>query len=106
MEFVRRTALLEVGKSGEVALGVEGGGVATSPRSESCAKPELDKTLQAAAIAAYTQTLMLTPNLPLLSFLETVSAVHRNAVLIVIAQEYVGILACALVADTERDVGC
>ena len=104
---MRITALvLDPGESGEVVLGVEGGGVATSPRSESCAKLELDSTLHPAAIAAYTKTLMLTPNLPLLSFLETVSAVDRNAVLIVIAQENVGVLACALIAETERYVGC
>jgi len=68
MELVRITALVLEAESGEVDRGVEGGGVATSPRSESCAKPELDRTPQAAAMAAHTKTLMLTPNLPLLSF--------------------------------------
>jgi hypothetical protein len=107
IEFVRITALvLEAAVSGALGLGVEGAGVATSPRSESCAKPELDRTPQAAAIAAYTQTLILTPNLPLLPFLKTVSAVDRNAVLVVIAQKHIGILACTLVADSECDVGC
>ena len=92
---------LVVGRSGEFALGVEGGGLEVS-----WARPKLDKPIQAAAIAAYTQTLMLTPTLTLLPFLETVSAVDRNAVLVVIAQEYVGVLGCALITDAERDVGC
>ena len=43
--------------------------------------------MQTAPTNAYNQTLMLPPNLPLLSFLETVSAVDRNAVLIVVAQQ-------------------
>ena len=97
---------LVVGRSGEDALGVDGGGVAISPRSESWATLQLGKTIQAAAMAAETKTLMLTPTLPLLLFLETVCAVDRNAVLVVIAQEYVGVLGCALITDTERDVGC
>ena len=105
--MVRITALVpEAGESGEVALGVEGGGVATSPRSESWAKLELDRTPHPAAIAAYTKTLMLTPNLPLLSFLETVSAVDRNAVLIVIAQEGIRVFAGTLITEAERHVGC
>ena len=47
---------------------------------------------------------MLTPNLPLLRCLETVSAVDRNAVLVVIAQQQVGVFARALIADAESDV--
>src|SRR5438105_15607671 len=62
--------------------------------------------MQTAATNVYNQTLMLTPHLPLLRFLETVSAVDRNAVLIVIAQKQIGIFACALIAHSQRDVGC
>jgi len=83
MEFVRMTVLVEVeGWSDEGGLGVAGAGLATS-----CARVQLLKRTKAAATDAHKQTLMLTPNLPLLRFLETVSAVDRNAVLIVIAQQ-------------------
>src|ERR1700736_419770 len=47
---------------------------------------------------------MVAPNLPLLRFLETVSAVDRNAVLVVIAQQQVGVFARALIGDAESDV--
>src|ERR1700730_1003944 len=60
--------------------------------------------MQAAATNAYELTLILTPNLPLLLFLETICAVDRNAVLIVIAQEDVRLFGCALIADPEGDV--
>ena len=77
------TVLVEVeGWSEEGGLGVAGAGLDTS-----CASVQLLKRTKAAPTAAYKQTLMLTPNLPLLRFLETVSAVDRNAVLIVIAQQ-------------------
>src|SRR5260370_13827780 len=47
---------------------------------------------------------MLTPNLPLSRCLETESAADRNAVLVVIAQQQVGVFARALIADAESDV--
>src|SRR5947208_9562065 len=47
---------------------------------------------------------MLNPNLPLLRGLETLSAVDRNAVLVVIAQQQVGVFARALIADAESNV--
>src|SRR5690349_16186746 len=101
------TALvLDPGVSAELAFGAAGAGLDISPRSESWAKLELGKIPHAAASAAYNNTLILTPNLPLLTFLETVCAVHRNAVLIVIAQEYIGVLGCALITDAECDMGC
>ena len=102
MELVRITAAAAVdGPSTEGGRGVDGGGL-----DKSCAWLQLNEIRHAAAMAAHTLTLMLTPNLPFLRFLETVSAVDRNAVLVVIAQEYVGVFACALIADAERKVGC
>lgn len=95
------TVLVEVeGWSEEGGLGVAGAGLVTS-----CARVQLLKRTKAAATDAYKQTLMLPPNLPLLRFLETVSAVDRNAVLIVIAQQQVGILARSLITRTQRDMG-
>jgi len=88
------------GWSDEGGLGVAGGGLATS-----WANIQLVEKTQTAATNEYKQTLMLPPNLPLLRFLETVSAVDRNAVLIVIAQQQVGIFARSLITRTQRDVG-
>ena len=62
--------------------------------------------MQTAPTNAYNQTLMLPPTLPPLSFLVTVCAVDRNAVLIVIAQKQIGVFARALIAHSQRDVGC
>jgi hypothetical protein len=82
MEFVRITVLVAVeGWSDEGGLGVAGGGL-----FRSCANVRLVERTQAAPTNAYKQTLMLTPTLPLLRFLETVSAVDRNPVLIVVSQ--------------------
>src|SRR5204863_4956583 len=39
-------------------------------------------------------------------FLESVSVVDRNAVLIVIAQKQIRVFACALIAHSQGDVGC
>ena len=69
------------GPSDEGGFGVAGGGL-----FKSWANIKLVEKMQAAPTNAYNQTLMLTPNLPLLPFLETVSAVDRNAVLIVVSQ--------------------
>ena len=88
------------GWSDDGGLGVAGGGLATS-----WANIQLVEKTQTAATNEYKQTLMLPPNLPLLRFLETVSAVDRNAVLIVIAQQQVGIFARSLITRTQRDVG-
>src|SRR3984893_1030975 len=62
IELVRITVVVAVdGPSADGALGVAGGGLATS-----CAELQLNEITQAAAMAAHTRTLMLTPNLPLL----------------------------------------
>jgi len=102
MEFVRITVLVEVeGWSDEGGLGVAAAGLVRS-----CANIQLVERMQAAATNACKQALILNPtNLPLLHFLETVSAVDRNAVLIVIAQEQVGIFTRSLITRTERDMG-
>jgi len=101
MEFVRITVLVAVeGWSDEGGLGVAGAGLVRS-----WANVQSVERTQAAATNAYKQTLMLTPNLPLLRFLETVCAVNRNAVLIVIAQQQVGIFARSLITRTQRDMG-
>src|SRR5205823_267365 len=97
IELVRITALvLDPAESGEFARGVAGAGLATS-----WARPELGRMPHAAASAAYTKTLMLTPNLTLLFLLETICAVDRNAVLIVIAQEGIRVFARALITYAE-----
>jgi len=70
------------GKSGDDGFGGAGAGLAPS-----WANIEPTERIQAAATNADRLTLMLTPNLPLLPLLETVSAVDGNAVLIVITQE-------------------
>ena len=99
---MRSTALVleEAVESDELGLGAAGAGLLAS-----CPNVRFDRKTQAATAPTYTQTLMLTPNLPFLRFLETVSAVNRNAVLVVIAQEQVRILARALITDTKSDVG-
>jgi hypothetical protein len=85
IEFVRITVLVAVeGPSEDGGFGGAGGGLFWSSAN---VKPV--EKMQAAPTNAYNQTLMLTPNLPLLPFLETVSAVDRNAVLIVIAQKQI-----------------
>ena len=88
------------GPSAEGGFGGGGAGLLGS-----WAKIEPVEKMQTAPTSAYNQTLMLPPNLPLLRFLETVSAVDRNAVLIVIAQQQVGIFARSLITRTQRDVG-
>jgi hypothetical protein len=87
------------GPSDEGGLGVAGGGLLRS-----WARIELVKKMEIAMPTTSKQTLMLTPNLPLLRRLETVSAVDRNAVLVVIAQQQVGVFARALIPDAESDV--
>src|SRR5256885_13257012 len=102
MEFVLITVLVAVeGPSAEGGFGGAGAGL-----FRSWANIKLVEKMQTALTSAYNQTLMLTPNLPLLPFLETVSAVDRNAVLVVIAQKQIGIFACALITHSQRDVGC
>ena len=88
------------GPSEEGGFGVDGGGLFGS-----WANVRLVEKMQTAPTDAYNQTLMLTPNLPLLRLLETVCAVDRNAVLIVIAQKQIGIFACALIAHSQSDMG-
>ena len=89
------------GKSGDGGFGAAGAGLAPS-----WANIEPAERIQAAATNADRLTLMLTPNLPLLPFLETVSAVDRNAVLIVITQEDIRVFTGALITETKGDVGC
>lgn len=72
------------GPSEDGGFGGAGGGLFWS-----WAKIELVEKMQTAPTNAYNQTLILPPNLPLLPFLETVSAVDRNAVLIVITQQQI-----------------
>src|ERR1700737_3765092 len=101
IEFVRITVLVvAAGPSEERCFGVAGAGLVRS-----CANIRLVEKMQIAPTSAYKQTLMLTPNLPLLRSLETVRAVDRNAVLIVVAQKQIGVFACALIAHSQSDVG-
>ena len=89
------------GRSGAGGFGVAGAGLV-----KSWANIRVAEKMHPAATNAYKQTLMLytSPNLPVLRFLETVSAVDRNAVLIVIAQKQVRIFARALIAHAKSDV--
>lgn len=87
------------GRSGEAGRGVAGAGVVAS-----CARIGLNERMQAAASNADRLTLMLTPNLSLFRVLETVCAVDRYTVLIVITQEHVRIFARALIAEAKGDV--